>query len=279
MRPTVLYLHGYIETPNDESVRTVVAAYLQRNDHNVLVLDWTWAASGRYLRQAVPNCRKVTRVCGLCFKAFRKLFSYTILQLGGLMANVLMAAFRRGISIDSLHIVGHSLGGQMAGFIGRSITSRSNGTLTLPRSVCVFIDLLNTTLNGCFFRISALDPANPPFYVDGTHLIASDASMVDVIHTDAWLFGAPISSGTIDFWPNGGYSLQPGCPKRTLRHPLSDANLCSHHRSWRFWAESVATAQGARSFPAIRSARWLSFMRGRIQVDQIVYMGYNCSKT
>lgn len=44
-----------------------------------------------------------------------------------------------------MHIVGHSLGGQMAGMIGRKIKEKSNNTIKLR-------------------RISALDPAFPPFY-------------------------------------------------------------------------------------------------------------------
>ena len=73
------------------------------------------------------------------------------------------------------------------------------------------------------FRISALDPAFPPFYpgVFVTHLSDKDADFVDVIHTDAWLYGAPVSTGTVDFWPNKGKTLQPGCPKRNYK-PLTD---------------------------------------------------------
>lgn len=48
--------------------------------------------------------------------------------------------------------------------------------------------------------------------------------MVDVIHTDAWLYGAPVSTGTIDFWPNSGKTLQPGCPKRNYKM-LSDNGI------------------------------------------------------
>lgn len=72
-------------------------------------------------------------------------------------------------------------------------------------------------------RISALDPAFPMFYVLKlcTPLNKSDAEFVDVIHTDAWFYGAPFSTGTVDFWPNGGKTLQPGCPKRNYR-PLTD---------------------------------------------------------
>lgn len=74
-------------------------------------------------------------------------------------------------------------------------------------------------------RITALDPANPPFYPGTSHLAASDATLVDVIHTDAWLYGAPVSTGSIDFWPNSGKTLQPGCPKRNYKQLTDNGQL------------------------------------------------------
>lgn len=47
-----------------------------------------------------------------------------------------------------------------------------------------------------------------------TALNKADADMVDAIHTDSWLYGDPFCCGTVDFWPNGGRTLQPGCPTR-----------------------------------------------------------------
>ena len=84
--------------------------------------------------------------------------------------------------------------------------------------------------NVCFcYRISALDPAFPPFYpgIFATALSSKDADFVDVIHTDAWLYGAPVSTGTADFWPNNGKTLQPGCPKRNYKL-LTDNGTCAH---------------------------------------------------
>jgi len=45
-------------------------------------------------------------------------------------------------------------------------------------------------------------------------LNASDATIVQVIHTDMFAFGSPIKCGDIDFYPNGGgkSEVQPGCP-------------------------------------------------------------------
>lgn len=72
--------------------------------------------------------------------------------------------------------------------------------------------------------MTALDPAFPAFYPDGVvmdHVTARDAEFVDIVHTDAGGYGAPVNTGTADFWPNGGKGTQPGCP-RFAPIPLSD---------------------------------------------------------
>lgn len=74
-----------------------------------------------------------------------------------------------------------------------------------------------------------------------------------MIHTDAGILGANVPTGDVDFWlvspnvkaakkfvskfcrPNGGI-LQPGCS-------LTEEPLCDHSRSWRYFAESVASDQ------------------------------------
>lgn len=58
-RKTVLYLHGYIETQQVESIHVIVDAYLKRGDHNTLVLDWGQLADGNYLLDAVQNIKEV----------------------------------------------------------------------------------------------------------------------------------------------------------------------------------------------------------------------------
>lgn len=58
-----------------------------------------------------------------------------------------------------------------------------------------------------------MDPAGPLFTKWPKHLKldAEDAEFVDIIHTDAGIFGYPQSIGHVDFWPNQGISPQPGC--------------------------------------------------------------------
>jgi len=83
----------------------------------------------------------------------------------------------------------------------------------------------------------------------------------DVIHTDGGIFGIPWALGHVDFYPNGGIALQPGC----VQEELSKNNIigiigehlqltipfrfnwwrwafsvgCSHVRAWQYFAESV----------------------------------------
>lgn len=65
-------------------------------------------------------------------------------------------------------------------------------------------------------RITGLDPAGPGFFfplkTQPDHLRSTDAQFVDIIHSDAGLYGQPCATGTADFWPNGGTETQPGCP-------------------------------------------------------------------
>lgn len=62
-------------------------------------------------------------------------------------------------------------------------------------------------------RITGLDAAYPLYMNTGSqgHLAASDATFVDVIHTDGGIFGFLRPLGHADFYPNGGKPLQPGC--------------------------------------------------------------------
>lgn len=68
-----------------------------------------------------------------------------------------------------------------------------------------------------FYRITGLDPAGPlffavrPAFVEHFALEGSDAEMVDIIHTDRDFYGFSESTGTADFYPNGGTRYQPGC--------------------------------------------------------------------
>lgn len=153
----------------------------------------------------------------------------------------------------------------------------------------------------CLNSLTGLDPANPPFFpaILLDHLSHSDAEFVDIIHTDAGLYGQPYSTATADFWPNDGLTLQPGCPLRSI--PLSEngdfhlqiaqfsnhvaslrckfilyLDLCSHRRSFSYYSESVAAPKGT-TFQAVSARNWSRFKDGDKNSSNIVNMGIDCS--
>lgn len=73
-----------------------------------------------------------------------------------------------------------------------------------------------------------MDPALPQYYpviLAADAISERDAVLVDIIHTDKGRYGTSYSTGTIDFWPNGGGRIQPGCPPG-IHIPLSDRGEC-----------------------------------------------------
>lgn len=96
------------------------------------------------------------------------------------------------MDLRNIHIMGHSLGAQVAGFIGQTTLDR------IGRKI---------------HRITGLDPAGPVFATLPTsqRLSKDDADIVVVVHSDGGALGLYRTSGTIDFYPNGGMPIQPGC--------------------------------------------------------------------
>ncbi|KAK3924946.1 Pancreatic triacylglycerol lipase [Frankliniella fusca] len=218
--PTVLYMHGYEETIDSESVGVVSKAFLRKASHNFIFVDWSEYAKSPYLSAfaALPGVSAV---------------------VGDAVDRLVQA----GLSRDGLWLIGHSMGGQMAGILSKSLDF-------LPK------------------RITALDPARPGYQLSGVpNLTRDDALLVDVIHTDAGVFGFDEPCGHLDFWPNSGRPLQPGCQL------LSAYVFCSHHRSWWFFSESV---NNETAFPAVKCSSWNDFEEGECPVNatNIAYLGY-----
>ncbi|XP_070491648.1 lipase member H-A-like [Chironomus tepperi] len=234
-KSTVLYIHGFRESVLADSVQTVVSAYLSRNDHNIFALDWSNYSSGSYVAHAVPS----------------------VIGLGNLIGYRMNSWLEQGILDEKrLHIVGHSLGGQMSGYIGKMVNLLSSGTRKIH-------------------RITALDPAKPLFYTNRTAMISyihmNDAELVDIIHTNAGVLGSSVSVGNCDFWPNGG-SFQPGCAVNSIIN-------CDHKRSWMYYAESVASMEP--KFNAIVCEDYKNFKKLNCSDNLTSFMGFyaseNCS--
>lgn len=81
--------------------------------------------------------------------------------------------------------------------------------------------LYSISTNQTYFSPSpftGLDPALPlyNFQTKKQRLSPSDAAFVDVIHTDGGILGLPFPMGHVDFFPNGGVGLQPGCVEQNI---------------------------------------------------------------
>lgn len=151
----------------------------------------------------------------------------------------------------NIYLVGHSLGGQCAGLIGRHLRSISNNKFVIP-------------------KIYALDPAGPDFEdfkLQSTFgcISRNDAKYVQIIHADGSMYGMKTSVGHADFYPNGGLT-QPGC---------SD-NACSHSFAWIFFQQSVREEAG---FLARKCDSYENFQKGNCDNNEVSYMGYSNNGT
>ncbi|KAG5313760.1 LIPHB Lipase, partial [Acromyrmex insinuator] len=114
-----------------------------------------------------------------------------------------------------------------------------------------------------------LDPAGPLYNFLQPHLSLSDARFVDIIHTDYGFYGIARTTGTVDFFPNGGERIQPGCPQ----HPkfYSKDDFCSHQRSWKFYAESLINES---AFLGVQCSSLSHLASGKCNNNTQIIMGY-----
>ncbi|XP_047109718.1 pancreatic triacylglycerol lipase-like [Schistocerca piceifrons] len=216
-RVSVFYFFGHNESPDNGSAVPVINGYMSRGDHNVWLVDWRPLSGARY------RC--------------------SVVGVPGAARHVAAAIHSLGLPERQIHLVGHSMGAQLAATVGKLFQGRLR-------------------------RITALDPALPLFSILShvTSISAGDAQNVDVIHTDGGIYGIMGPVGTVDFYPNAGTRRQPGCsPKLIL---IND--LCSHHRSFMMYAESLMRPT---AFPAVWCTSWKEFTSGTCNNTQTAYMG------
>ncbi|XP_054711665.1 pancreatic triacylglycerol lipase-like [Uloborus diversus] len=209
---TKFVVPGFISSVAPKWKQALVNALLKSENSNVFLIDWS-GGDGPLYEQAVANTRIVGAEIALFIKHLQS---------------------RTGMSPESVHIIGHSLGSHIAGYAGKNLTQSG----------------LNLG------RISAMDPAGPYFTgVDPVvRLDRKDALLVDAIHTNAAQtrfqgFGITESIAHFDFYPNGGH-LQIGCKDMghaivsMLTHPHFDLDglsdiMCNHQRSIALFISSI----------------------------------------
>ncbi|XP_025077770.1 pancreatic lipase-related protein 2-like [Pomacea canaliculata] len=209
-RPTKFIIHGYDASASDKWVQDMVKEMLTQNV-NIIAVDWKQGAQGPNFFQATANTRVV----------------------GNYIATLILLLEKLGVPMSAVHVIGHSLGAQIAGYAGHG-------------------------LDGRLGRITGLDPAGPNFetYDKLVKLDRDDALFVDVIHTNAKPIvlgglGTAEMCGDADFFPNGGVEM-PGCADgvslvlKTLGDlftgqlkDASDTIVCNHMRATSYYTASI----------------------------------------
>ncbi|XP_055598824.1 inactive pancreatic lipase-related protein 1 isoform X2 [Uranotaenia lowii] len=198
--PTKFLIHGWHNSYSSPIAQLIKNAYLQRQDMNVFVVDWSALAGDTFYFRSASATKDVGR------------------HVAALVDRMVL---NEGTSLNSVHIIGHSLGAHTSGFAGQF------------------------TRTGKVARVTGLDPALPGFTDNQPDKILdpSDARFVDVIHTCAGMLGQEQNLGHADFFPNGGRANQPGCSG------MNDfTGACSHGRAYEYFAESVNYQKGFMSY-------------------------------
>jgi len=209
-KKTAFIIHGWTDSLTTQWVQDTKDGLLDKEDLNVFVIDWSPGASKSYVK-ATGNARLVGA-------QIAKLIDYL--------------TEKTDLTNDRIHLIGHSLGAHVAGYVGSRVPGIG--------------------------RLTALDPTQP--YFEGTDRMVrvdeTDALFVEGIHTNGpgglqLGLGMVAPVGNVDIYPNGG-EKQPGC--RDLLGNLVtsiielitldfqgaiSAYACSHARAPEYWAESL----------------------------------------
>ncbi|CAG9854607.1 unnamed protein product [Phyllotreta striolata] len=195
----VFITHGWTDSSDSDWMLNLKEAFLTKYPDDVVILvDWREPAGKLYY-----------------------ISSINVYDIGNFLAETIEKLLdEHDIKPSQLLLIGHSLGGQTMGFVGKRLQKSGR---KLP-------------------RIVALDPAGPLFDIRPAdkRLNPSDADVVEVIHSDAGTFGFKDSCGTIDFYPNGG-NMQPGCYRVDISSlpGVKEPVLCDHRRSYHYFIEAV----------------------------------------
>lgn len=163
-RNTAFYFHGWTGNSESEIISTISNAYVDRNDHNVVIVDWGHYSIGEYLL-TIPKSTKISKLVG----------------------QQLVNLFQSGLNVNKFHCLGHSVGAHMCGIMSREIHRVSGGKYKLGR-----ITGLDPAAPG-FYPALLEKPLSP-----------KDAQFVDVIHSDTFFAGTDQIGGHVDFFTNFG---------------------------------------------------------------------------
>nr|CAI5830413.1 unnamed protein product [Callosobruchus analis] len=197
--PLKVVIHGWQSTGSDDFIRHFAESYHSIGIENVVGVDWSNHSKRNYLHSA-----RATKKVGETVAEF-----------------ILNTLGSDAAKLDYVHIIGHSLGAQVAGFAGKHIY------LTTGRKVG---------------RITALDAAGPlfeiPIKLPTTRRVSKDdAKYMEGIHTNVGFLGFLAPFADADYFINFGGPIQPGCREINI----FDAFVCSHGKSYVIYNNTITS--------------------------------------
>ncbi|XP_050435730.1 pancreatic triacylglycerol lipase-like [Adelges cooleyi] len=209
----VLYLHGFAESVDVAGPKIVRDAYLNgTEDLNVVLVDYSGMSMARgFTLYDFASSFPRSRYCYLPRIADR------LAEMISLIQEVVAR-------ISHTHLVGLSLGAQIAGKTGRR-----------------YKEITGRTLN----RVTALDAAGTCFE-QSPEISRDSAIFVDAIHTNAGWFGLVAPVGHVDVYLNNGI-VQPICLTNAdavtgflgMPSAMEEPTICSHVSSVLFFVASI----------------------------------------
>ncbi|XP_023338161.1 pancreatic lipase-related protein 2 [Eurytemora carolleeae] len=239
--PTLVFSHGYTSNGLDFA-RGFVENFHKVGDYNIFTVDWGKLAQWYDYFGAAGRTRFVGEHTANLIKI--------IVDIAG---------------ADKLHVIGHSLGAHVSGFIGKKYQELTGKKLP---------------------RITGLDPAQPAFdfATKNDRLDKEDADFVDVIHTNSGMIwegclSIPKQIGHMDFYPAGG-KHQPDCTDICVVGECSNSNIndlilggCSHGRANIYYMESVLSLVEGKQFLSWLCPTWEDFLAGSCCDSTTAVMG------
>lgn len=226
-RKLVILIHGYGENVNNSKTTIIKEKLLEIQQANVLAMDYSQLAPRGCYIESVSNSRVVAK----CLAQFIDFLVHRI-----------------KVPRTNIHLIGFSLGAQIAGVAGHFVTNKLSRITGLDPSKNLIL-----TANDDTFR---LDP--------------SDAEYVDVISTDPTQRGILDGAGHLTYYPNFGF-YQPGCFDANKNS--NEVSLCSHKRVTELYAESIVSLT---PFYAYSCDNWQQYesLRCVPNIQSLKTMGY-----
>jgi pimeloyl-ACP methyl ester carboxylesterase len=171
---TKFIIHGWTDNALLPWIRNMSTLYHEKGKYNVIAPDWSKDADQNYVYAA-------SAIQGVGY------------MIGDFIIDIVKKHNKDFLQI--VHVIGHSMGGQGAGFAGQRVI---------------------TELGKNISRISGLDVASPLFEIPvlrppDLRLSPTDADFTDLIHTQLGFRGLISPGGKVDFYVNTKNVIQPGC--------------------------------------------------------------------